>query len=257
MPMIQSYILLQKITMNSNKNSDDFNGVASWLESNDLIMNMKAGKTECMIFGTSQKIKNKELNIAYHHQSISKASTYKYLGLTLDQTLNLNDHLTKSYKKATGRLNLLRRLRYQLTEKAATTIYQSMLIPLFTYCSIVTCRTSMTYKHKVNSLENRAHEILFRSKPSNKRLPSIEHLMNKKLCLKCINGDSCDNFNDYFEIMNNKTRNNGILIRLPKIRLESSKKSFFYYGAKCFNDLPAQDRGAPNSQEFLNYFENI
>ena len=117
----------------------------------------------------------KERNIVYRHQSISKASTYKYLGLTLDQTLNLNDHLTKSYKKATGRLNLLRRLRYQLPEKAATAIYQSMLIPLFTYCSIVTWRTSMTYKHKVNSLEIRAHEILPRSKPSNKRLPSIKH----------------------------------------------------------------------------------
>ena len=109
-------------------------------------------------------------------------------------------------------------------------------------------------------MENRAREILFRSKPSNKRLPSVEHLVNKKLCLnvfKCINDDSCDNFNDYFEIMNNKTRNNGILIRLPKIRHESSKKSFFYYGAKCFSDLPAQVRGAQNSKEFLNYFENI
>ena len=118
----------------------------------------------------------------------------------------------------------------------------------------------MTYKYKVNSLENRAHEILFRSKSSNKRLPSTEHLMNKKLCLnvfKCINGNSCDNFNDYFKIMNSKTRNNGLLIRLPKIRLRSSKKSFCYYGEKCFNDLPAQVRGAQNSKEFLNYFENI
>ena len=74
------------------KLSDDFNRIASWLESNDLIMNMKAGKTECMIFGTSQKIKNKEFNITYCHQSISKTSTYKYLGLILDQILNLNDH---------------------------------------------------------------------------------------------------------------------------------------------------------------------
>ena len=110
-----------------------------------------------------------------------------------------------------------------------------MLIPLFTYCSIVTCRTSITYKHKVNSLENRAHDILLRNQPSNKRLPSIEYLMKKKLCLnvfKFINGDSCDNFNDYVEIMNNKTQNNGILIRLPKIRLESSKKSLLYYEGK-------------------------
>ena len=87
-----------------------------------------------------------------------------------------------------------------------------MLIPLFTYCSIVTCRTSITYKQKVESLGNRPYEIFFRNQPSNKRLPSIEHLMNKKFCL---NGDSRDNFNDYFEIMNNKTRNNEILTRLP------------------------------------------
>ena len=81
------------------KLSHDFNRVASWLESNDLIMNMKAGKTKCIIFGTSQKVKNQELNIAYRYQIVSKASTYKYLGLTLDQTLNLSGHLTKTYKK--------------------------------------------------------------------------------------------------------------------------------------------------------------
>ena len=76
---------------------------------------MKACKTECMIFGTSQKLKNKELNITYRHQSDSKSSSYKYLGVTLDQTLSLSDPVTKTYKKATGRLNLLRRLRPQLT----------------------------------------------------------------------------------------------------------------------------------------------
>ena len=32
---------------------------------------------------------------------------------------------------------------------------------------------------------------------------------------------------------------------------------FFYYGAKCFNDLQVQVRGAQNSKEFLIYFENI
>ena len=95
------------------------------------------------------KNNKKKLNIAYRHQSVSKASTYKYLGLTLDQTLNLSDHLTKTYKKATGHLNLLRGMRPQLTVKAAITIYQSILIPLFTYCSIVTCRKSITNKHKV------------------------------------------------------------------------------------------------------------
>ena len=87
-------------------------------------MEIKVSKTKCMIFATSQKINNKELNIAYGHQSVSKASTYKYFDFTLDQTL--------TYKKATGRLNLLRRLRPQLTVKATITIYQLTLLPLFT-----------------------------------------------------------------------------------------------------------------------------
>ena len=129
---------------------------------------MKTGKTEYMIFEILQKIKNKELNKAYHHQSISKASTYKYLGLTLDQTPNLSDHLNKTYKKGTGHLNLLRRLLPQLTVKASITVYQLILIPLFTYCPIVTCRTGTTFKHKVESLENRAHEILLRNQSSKK-----------------------------------------------------------------------------------------
>ena len=46
---------------------DDFSTVASWLQSNDFNVNMKAGKTKCMIFETSQRVQNKELNIAYHH----------------------------------------------------------------------------------------------------------------------------------------------------------------------------------------------
>ena len=51
-------------------------------------------------------------------------------------------------------------------------------------------------------MKNCADEILFRNQPSNKWLPSTEYLINKKLFVnvfKCINGDSCDDFNDYFE----------------------------------------------------------
>ena len=46
--------------------------------------------------------------------------------------------------------------------------------------------------------------------------------------------------------MANNTRNNNRLIRLPKIRLESSKRSFFYFGAKCFNELPLSVRNTKN-----------
>ena len=136
------------------KLSSDFHRVADWLENNELIANMKPGKTECMIFGTAQRTKNKELNITFRQKEISNTTAYKYLGVNLDRALNLSVHLNTTYKKALGRLYLLQRLRSQLTTKAATAIYESMLVPLFTYCSIITCQTNQTYKKKVKSLED-------------------------------------------------------------------------------------------------------
>jgi hypothetical protein len=242
-----------------SKLSSDFHRVADWLEKNELIANMKPGKTECMIFGTAQRTKNKELSITYRQKEISNTTAYKYLGINLDKALNLSMHSNTIYKKAIGRLYLLQRLRSQLTTKAATAIYKSMLVPLFTYCSIITCQTNETHKKKVKSFENRARKIIYKDCQIVPGIPSIEHLMKKRLLqnvYKCLNGETIENFKNYFEILTNNTRNKNILLRMPKIKLESSKKSFFYYGAKCFNELPSEIRAAQNMREFLKFFEN-
>ena len=69
------------------KLSADFHRVCDWMEANELIINLKPGKTECMIFGTSQKIKNKVLKVKYRQNEISLTTSYKYLGILLDQSL--------------------------------------------------------------------------------------------------------------------------------------------------------------------------
>ena len=101
----------------------DFVNLATWFEKNKLIINMKKGKTECMIFGSRKKAPGKSLNITYRNKSISYTDAYTYLGVKLDQSLSLTCHIKETFNKASGRLNLLRRIRPQLTEKAAYTIY--------------------------------------------------------------------------------------------------------------------------------------
>ena len=226
------------------------------MEKNELITNLKAGKTECMTFGTHQKVKKAtDLVISYKSKSINSTTKYKYLGVNLDPSLRLSDHCSITYKKACGRLYLLQRLRPHLTMEAALAIYQTMLLPLFTYCSIITLQTSNTYKRKIQSFEERAHKII---KPATV-LPKIDEVTNKKVCInmyKCLKGDTCEFFQDYFQLMRNNTRNNGQLIRIPKIRLESSKKAFFFYGATAFNDLPLETRSAQSLKDFLTTFPN-
>ena len=71
----------------------------------------RQNRIECMMFGISQKNKNKSLRIQHNFSNITNTSTYKYLGVKLDQTLSLRDHIESTYKKASVRLYLMKRIR--------------------------------------------------------------------------------------------------------------------------------------------------
>ena len=240
---------------------DDFQSLAAWLEANDLVINLKKGKTECMLIGTPQRVKNKSIEINYHHHTLFLTDTYKYLGIQLDQTLSLRKHIETVYKKASARLYLLKRIRPQLTTDAALTIYKTMLTPLFTYCSILTGNPSKTFQTKVKNLENRAYKIVFKGNvPRKSKFTTISELNKKRICLQvinCILGNTCENFENYFEMMKNNTRNKNCRLRLPKIKLEVCRKSFFFNGAKEFNTLPMKIRSAQSTEEFLKFYKEV
>ena len=71
-----------------------------------------------------------------------------------------------------------------------------------------------------------------------------------------ITGNVCENFMNYFEVLNNNTRNKNKLLKLPRIKLESSCKRFGFNGAKTYNELPLHVTSAESKEEFkklLNY----
>ena len=134
-----------------------------------------------------------------------------------------------------------------ITTDAALSIYKSMLLPLFTYCSILNANPSRTHQERIDNFENRAQRIVYRSgNPNrNQQLISVKELNKKRVCLqvfKCMIGETCENFQNYFEIMNNKTRNRNCLIRLRVAKLECY--SFCFNGAREFDKLPLKIRSS-------------
>ena len=113
--------------------------ISNWCLDNELILNLKKGKTEFMLFGTSKNISlHPELiNITYQFNEITVTTSYKYLGITLTPTLNMNTNFRLSLKKSNSRLRLLSKIRLHLNEKAAKSIYQSMILPVITYGSLL------------------------------------------------------------------------------------------------------------------------
>ena len=151
----------------------------------------------------SQRTKNKALDVVYHHRILSETNSYKYLGVQLDQNLNIKDHTTQTYKKVCSCLQLLKRLRPKLTTKATVTIYQSMILSLVTYCSFVTYSSEL-YMKKTISLHFHADQIIGNN-ANQSLLKSIDSTMKKRLFKHVfkilISEPFCSVFRDYFETM--------------------------------------------------------
>ena len=108
--------------------NNDLGHLKAWFDENELLINLKKGKTESMIFGTAKRLgktEKKEMKVEVNGTSIAGTLSYKYLGVHLDQSLNFATHFDKIYKKATGRLNLHRRIRSSIDSASAEKIYHT------------------------------------------------------------------------------------------------------------------------------------
>ena len=88
-----------------------------------------------MLFGTAKRL-----------------STLKDQRVELDQALSLQSHFAKVYRKASGRLRLLSRIRKSVNMYSAEAIYRSMVIPVITYCCILNIDLCNTSKEKLSYL---------------------------------------------------------------------------------------------------------
>ena len=61
----------------------------------------------------------------------------------------------------------------------------------------------------------------------------------------------CTNFDFEIKTGGINTRNNNLFLKLPKVKLEFVKQSFYYLGAKIYNDLPIEIRREGDYDQFL------
>jgi hypothetical protein len=219
--------------------SQDLEEITRFFYQNELVINLKKGKTEIMLFGTGKRLSLQPHNVEvkYRGHSINFTMSYKYLGYTLDSCLALSENFNIAYKKASNCVRLLSKLRVYVTPKVAFKIYEMMILRIITYSTSIKPTLTRTQLAKLSSIENRVNEIVGREK----HIPRLEKLIQKKACLtvrKCLDNDVCCNFQGYFETNNHnqRIRNNSKLVKLPNVKLEYARQSFRYVAAKIYND---------------------
>ena len=134
----------------------DLDNVANWCKGNKLSINIK--KTKGMVLGTRSmvkrhrffaKLKNLDKPIDYVYQ-------YKYLGITLDESLTFNNHLKNTIKIVAHKMYMLQKIRQYITEDAAVKISKSMILPYADYGDIFFINANNKQLGKLQTLQNRA-----------------------------------------------------------------------------------------------------
>ena len=234
--------------------------VFTYLKNNELVLNLKEGKTETMLFGTPVRLAKQTkntLSVVIEDKPVHHTTSYTYLGIRLDSTLTFSENFDRAYKKAAGRLNLLTKLRCFLNVEAAFKIYDMVIVPIIMYSALISLQLTRTQQTKLKSLDNRAKQVI----GGNVKMRPLENRMKTKACTfvkQCLDGNTCDSFKNYFEINKHslRTRNSNKLLKIPSVKLEFGKKSLRFQGAKIYNSLPLKIRECTNFSEMLNtYFD--
>ncbi len=147
------------------KINSDLNSVHNWLLANKLTLSVE--KTEYMIVGSRQRLNqiNSDPDIYINRRSymIKRVSNKKFLSVVLDEQLNWHNHIDNQYAKILKNIALLRRAKCFLTENALITMYNSLVLPHFTYCSTVWHKENITHIDKLSKLQKRAARVITNS----------------------------------------------------------------------------------------------
>ena len=184
--------------------NNELQKVAGWLDENNLFINLKKGKTEFVLYGSHQKLsKQPNVEIKIYNQTIHETKSYKYLGVDLDNHLNLHQHFDNVYKKASARVKLLSRIREKVSPYVAESIYKSMIRPLLLYCYPLQLSLPQGTVNKLQYIQNRAARIV---NPSAKitTWDSIEKTRNTRVVIdvfKSLHNLLPEDLNGYFKKM--------------------------------------------------------
>ena len=123
------------ITYIENKLNENLSSLCDWLVDNKLSIHL--GKTECIIFGTANKLKkNNSINIKFKNMKIMQKDEVKYLGVILDKNLKGNSMVKTISTKVSRKLSFMYRKQRYLDKDVRRLLCNALIQPHYDYaCS--------------------------------------------------------------------------------------------------------------------------
>ena len=151
--------------------------VAIWFLQNGLKLN--PCKTESIIFGTVPKLRtisNQKPTLECLGTPISLADSAKILGVTLDESLTLNKHVTNVVSSCNFHIRALNHIRSSLTHEAAVAIACSLVNTRLDYCNSLLFSTSLQNISRLQRVQNNLARAVLKCKRRDSMVHHIRSL---------------------------------------------------------------------------------
>ena len=128
-----------------------------------LIHNLKFNdeKTEVIVFGTVHQIRKMQpFSIKVGQSSVTPSKSVKNLGVIFDETLSMNEHITKICQKSNFQLIKLYQIRKYLTESACESIIHSFISSNLDYCNSLFINLPNYQLKRLQKIQNNAARCL-------------------------------------------------------------------------------------------------
>lgn len=150
---------------------------------------INATKTECIVFSHKKKLRlgEEDLSIKIDNELVYPKSTVKYLGVTLDQKLKYNEHITKACNQAFSIRNLIFPLinkKSKLSVKNKLILYKALIKPILLYATPIWSNASKKLINKIQVVQNKTLRLIADAKPG-----ETNNQVRSKLDIKDIKED--------------------------------------------------------------------
>ena len=232
----------------------EIDNIAEWLRQNKLSLNTE--KTE-FILGP--------LEVNVNWEPIKRAQKVKYLGITVVENLTWNEQYKNLKGTIKNALSSLWKLKNILPQSQLDQVYKALLESHLRYCDKLWGELSNTKLDHLQRLQNRARTLIEGSRLKDGwsciwlSVSNLIKFDRAVMIYKKVNGLCPDNLKGKLvtrsQISNYSTRN-CLHLDIPRQNLDFSKRSFFYYGAQTWNEIPLQIRMSSTITTFKRNLRN-
>jgi hypothetical protein len=184
--------------------------------------------------------------ISLENGCINRVTSFKYLGLKIDEKLEWREHVNYVQTKISPFVGMLKRIRPFITERVAMNLYYAHIHSRLIYCLPVWAFCTVDLKINLQRLQNKAVKVVTqkpRLTPSNE-LYDVHFLSFLQLCeyesLLLIHKIKLGQVRCEMSLMANEasqTRNTrqSKLLKLPNYSMAKTQHSLFYKGVQLYN----------------------